>query len=103
MLSDLNQVYAIKEVASQTFRVDESKDISTKVDSRKMFMRPNFYDSVGDSSIVLSIRPIMSPKPTNISDLERFKNVTKSNLSQLYDRVPAKELSLKKFSYMNKK
>jgi hypothetical protein len=73
-------VFPIKEVASQTFIVDESNNVSTKVDSKRMF-RQNFVDSCGDSSLVLSSRPMVSPKPSNESDLEKFKKVTKSNVS----------------------
>jgi hypothetical protein len=72
MLSDLTQVLPIKEIASQTFIHDSSNNNSTKIDSRKI-VRPNFIDSCGDSSLILSARPILSPKPSNMSEIEKFK------------------------------
>jgi hypothetical protein len=80
MLSDLNQVLPIKEIASQTFRIEDSNNNSTKVDSRRM-VRPNFIDSCGDSSLVLSARPMLSPKPSNITEIEKFKQISRSNVS----------------------
>ena len=68
----------INEVASQSFRVDESNNISTKVDLRKVNRAANFYES-GDSSIGISTRHGLSPKPTNISELDKFKKASLSN------------------------
>ena len=89
----------IKEVASQSFRIDESNNVSTKGDSRKR--QTNFYESCGDSSLVMSTRQVLSPKPKNISDLDRFQKINRSHKMQIYDRVPAKEITLKRFHHFN--
>lgn len=106
MLGDLTHVLPIKEgneiTAQTSYKVDDSKDNSTKFESKRL--RRHFVESSADSSMVFTTRQmvLISPKNQSLNDFDRYR-LTRAETDKLHERLPSKELNLKKFAqFMHK-